>query len=128
MTMMQPLLTTQGNITLSISVDTDFNTSSAVNTLNLTGAGVMWDSAVWDVSLWPSGATNYISWLSVEAIGHAFAARMNFTLPPNNTSQTLSVFDTATFDNAVFDGAANGTAIVLQVNAFNALLETGGVI
>ena len=128
MTMMQPLLTTQGNITLTISVDTDFNTSSAVNTINLTGAGVTWDSAVWDVSLWPSGTTNYISWLSVEAIGHAFAARMNFTLPPNNTSQTLSVFDTATFDNAVFDGAANGTAIVLQVNAFNALLETGGVI
>jgi hypothetical protein len=128
MTMIQPLLTTQGNINLSLSVDTDFATSQAFNSISLTAAGVTWDSAIWDKSLWPSGSTNFTNWLSVEALGHCFAARMNFVLPPNNNSALLSVFDTAQFDSATFDGTPNGTAIVLQVNAFNALLETGGVI
>lgn len=128
MTMIQPLLTTQGNISLTLSVDVDFSTSSAINTINLTAAGVTWDSAIWDVSLWPTGSTNYTSWLSMEALGHAFAARMHFVLPPNNSPVPLSVFDVATFDNSIFDGTVNGTAVVLQVNAFNALLETGGPI
>jgi len=128
MTMIQPLLTTQGTITPALSVDTDFATSTAQNVINISAAGVVWDGAIWDVSLWPSGATNFTQWLSVEAIGHAFAARMHFTLPANLTSAPLSVFDTATFDSSTFDGSANGAAITLQVNAFNAILETGGAI
>jgi hypothetical protein len=128
MTMIQPLLTTQGNITPSLSVDTDFATSSVVNVITISAAGVVWDGAIWDVSLWPSGSTNFTQWLSVEAIGHAFAARMHFTLPASLTGTPLSVFDTATFDSSTFDGSANGSVITLQVNAFNAILETGGAI
>ena len=128
MTMIQPLLTTQGNLSPTLSVDTDFATSSAVTTINISATGVLWDSAIWDQSMWPSGTTNYTQWLSTEAIGHAFAARMHFVLPPFQSSIPLSVFDTATFDNSVFDGGPNGSAITLQVNAFNAILETGGAI
>lgn len=126
MTMMQPLLTTQGNIAPSLEVDTDFATSSAIQTINITASGVLWDSAIWDVSLWPAGTTNYTQWLTVEAIGHAFAARIHTTLPvPLSNS---SGFDFAVFDFSTFDGSINGTPIVLQVNAFNAILETGGAI
>ena len=128
MTMAQPLLTTRGNIEPTLAVDTDFATSSAVNTINITAGGVLWDSAIWDVSKWPSGTTNYTQWLSVQALGHAFAMRMHFTLPALTPGSTSSVFDTAVFDTATFDGSANGVAITLQVNAFNAILETGGAI
>lgn len=128
MTMIQPLLTTQGNLSPTLAVDTDFATSNTQNVINVSAAGVLWDAAIWDQSLWPTGSTNYIQWLSVEALGHAFAARMNFTLPVRLTGVPLSVFDTATFDNSTFDGAVNGSAITLQVNAFNAILETGGAI
>jgi hypothetical protein len=128
MTMIQPLLTTQGNVTPALSVDTDFATSLVQNVINISATGVLWDSAIWDVSLWPSGSTNFIQWLSVEAIGHAFAARMHFTLPASTVGQPSSVFDTAVFDTATFDSTANGSPIVLQVNAFNAILETGGAI
>jgi hypothetical protein len=128
MTMMQPLLTTQGNITPVLEVDTDFSTTLAVQPINITAVGVLWDSAIWDVSLWPAGTTNYTQWLTVEAIGHCFAARIHTTLPIGSGATGLSVFDTATFDFSTFDGSPNGAAITLQVNAFNAILETGGAI
>jgi hypothetical protein len=128
MTMIQPLLTTQGTVSPALAVDTDFFTSSVVNTINITGAGAVWDTAIWDQSLWSTGTTNYTSWLSVEAIGHAFAARMHFTLPSSGTEGSLPVFDVAMFDDSTFDKGFNGEAIVLQVNAFNALLETGGAV
>jgi hypothetical protein len=126
MTMIQPLLTTQGNVVPALSVDTDFGTSTAVNPLVITQGGAVWDTAIWDKSTWPSGATNYIQWLTVEAIGHAFAARINTVLVYNAGAGSL--FDSAVFDSATFDGSPNGEAVTLQVNVFNAILETGGAI
>ena len=76
MTMIQPLLTTQGNIVPDLEIDTDFNTSTFIQPITITAQGVLWDSAIWDVSLWPAGTTNYTQWLTVQAIGHCFAARL----------------------------------------------------
>jgi hypothetical protein len=126
MTMIQPLLSTQGNIAVALSVDTDFSTSTSTNPITVTQTGSLWDVATWDSSLWPTGQTNYIEWLTVDAIGHAFAARINTALPYNAGSR--AVFDSAQFDSAQFDAVTNGAPIVLQVNAFNAILETGGAI
>jgi hypothetical protein len=126
MTMIQPLLTTEGNISPTLGVDTDFGTSTATNLLTITQSGALWDVAIWDSSLWPTGATIYAKWLTVLAVGHCFAARINTSLPV--TGVGTSLFDTALFDIATFDGATNGTAITLQVNAFNSILETGGAI
>jgi hypothetical protein len=127
MTMIQPLLTVNGTITPALEVDVDFGTSSATQPLSINATGVLWDSAIWDVSLWPSNTTNYTQWLTVEAIGHAFAARIHTTLPVSPSSG-VSLFDSAVFDTATFDGTPNGVAITLQVNAFNSILETGGAI
>jgi hypothetical protein len=126
MTMIQPLLTTEGNISPTLGVDTDFGTSTATNLLTITQSGALWDVAIWDSSLWPTGATIYAKWLTVLAVGHCFAARINTSLPV--TGVGTSLFDTALFDIATFDGATNGTALTLQVNAFNSILETGGAI
>jgi hypothetical protein len=127
MTMIQPLLTVNGTISPSLEVDTDFGTSTATQPINISATGVLWDVAIWDVSLWPNNVTQYIQWLTVEAIGHAFAARIHTTLPVS-ANESASLFDSAVFDTATFDGTANGTPITLQVNAFNSILETGGAI
>lgn len=126
MTMLQPLLTTQGNIAPSLSVDTDFGTSTALNPINVTQGGSLWDTALWDSAVWSGGTTNFIQWLSVQAIGHAFAARIHSVL--SSSADANNGFDIGVFDSAVFDGSSNGTSIVFQVNAFNAILETGGAI
>ncbi len=105
MTMIQPLLIVGGLTTPTVLVDADFqddDTAAPVSTLQ---GNVLWDVAIWDVALWPPESAAQVEWYSVEALGHALAVRMKLTL--NNTSPT---------------------APILQVNAFNVILEMGGFI
>ena len=127
MTMIQPLLTVNGSIAPSLEVDTDFGTTTAIQPINITGGGSMWDVAIWDTSIWPAGSAQYTQWLTVEAIGHCFAARIH-TVLPGDPSDGSAFFDSAMFDLSAFDGGGTGAAITLQVNAFNSILETGGAI
>lgn len=126
MTMIQPLLSISSNISPTISVDTDFTTSTAIAPITPFVGTTLWDVARWDVSSWPGLASIFDSWLSVEAIGHAMAIRMrvNVTTVPDS----IAVFDTATFDVSSFDEGFSLTPSVLQVNAFNSIAELGGAI
>lgn len=128
MTMVQPLLVLGGILIPTIGVDVDFLTSNDVAPVTTTLMGtVLWDFARWDISLWPAEITNFTSWLSVDAIGHAMAVRMRVNISPygNNVG---AEFDFANFDESVFAGDLSTTLPVLQVNAFNAIAETGGAI
>lgn len=127
MTMIQPLLTTSGVITPTIAVDADFGTSTAVAPVTTLVGGVLWDVAVWDVSLWSGISVNYKSWLTVNVLGKALAVRMRVNVAGSDTG-IAGVFDIAEFDTAVFDGQFSTTLPILQVNAFNSILESGGAI
>jgi hypothetical protein len=128
MTMVQPLLTSSGPVTPTMSVDEDFsdNAPSAPVIVIGPGASATWDLSLWDVAVWPQPSAPVTSWLSVQAIGHALAVRMqvNATSTP---VESLGEFDVGLFDSAEFDEGAGG-APILQVNAFNAILEYGGFI
>lgn len=129
MTMIQPLMTTNGTVSPTLAVDVDFGTSQATQPINIVAGGGLWDSAVWDTVMWPNIVSQYINWLTVEAIGHCFAARIHTTLPITGSVSTVGAFDIGQFDNSVFDAVVStGSAVALQVNAFNAILETGGAI
>jgi len=127
MTMVQPLLTASGNITPTLGVDADFATSTFSAPVTTFTGGSLWDVAIWDVNTWPSGATNIISWLSVEVLGHALAIHMKVNFGGGVTTAN-GVFDIGTFDSATFDSGIGTTAPILYVNAFNAVLELGGFI
>jgi hypothetical protein len=127
MTMVQPLLTIAGPITPTISVDTDFTTSTATAPISNLQSTTLWDLAKWDVDSWPSGSIGFSNWLTVTAVGHAMAIRMRVNVS-TNVLLTLGLFDSATFDNGLFDGGLSPQLPVLQLNAFNAILETGGAI
>lgn len=127
MTMVQPLMTVGGTITPYISVDEDFNTSTAVNPIVFIQGGSLWDIAQWDVDVWSGGSTVYTKFLSVNAIGHALAVRIRANINLANVSG-LGVFDVGQFDSAVFDSTPSGLPSTLQINAFNAILEMGGAI
>lgn len=126
MTMIQPLLNMGGTLTPSLAVDEDFNTSTATTTISSFGGGVQWDKAVWDTSLWPTQQITYKNWLSVQAIGHALAVhmRVNFT----GVTSALGLFDSAQFDQSDFDEGLSPSLPILQINAFNSILELGGAI
>lgn len=127
MTMIQPLMTTGGTITPFIAIDTDFETSQAIAPITSFLGGAQWDVAIWDSSLWPALTINYKNWLSVTAIGHAMAVRLRVTIAGQGISSD-AVFDIARFDEAEFDIIFSDTLPILQVNAFNSILETGGAI
>jgi hypothetical protein len=126
-TMVQPLLTASGNITPFMGVDYDFITSTVAAPISTFSGGSLWDVAKWDVDKWPSGSVNIISWLSVEAIGHALAIRMKINFSGGITTMN-GVFDLGTFDNATFDGGLSTQNPTLQINAFNLILEMGGYV
>jgi hypothetical protein len=123
MTMLQPLLVVNGSLTPTLSVDVDFGTSTSSAPISFLSGNTLWDQAIWDQSVWPQATQNVTDWHSVEALGHALAVRMKVSLGNSNTA----VFDTAQFDESAFD---TGTAdpVVLQVNAFNSILEFGGMV
>lgn len=125
MTMVQPLMVSTGNITPTMGVDVDFATSTTSSTLvNFTG-GSLWDLAVWDTGLWGGQLVSLSTWYSVEALGHALAIRMSIS---NDTQPgTSGVFDVAQFDAGEWD-LPLAPPPVLQVNAFNSILELGSFI
>lgn len=127
MTMVQPLLTLGGQLTPTIAIDTDFQTSQATAPLTQFTGGAQWDLAMWDVAVWPPLSVNYTSWLSVQAIGHAMAIRMRVNVK-DPSADAVSLFDVARFDNARFDSDYSDTLPILQVNAFNTIEELGAAI
>lgn len=124
MTMLQPLLTVLGGtLTPTIGVDVDFSTNAITSTVSELDVSSLWDSALWDSNTWTT-TSFFQPWVSVNALGHALAIRMKITSAVEN--------DAGTFDFAVFDagrfGLGGSGAPVLQVNAFNTIVEMGGFI
>ena len=136
-TMCRPLIIADGNIIPTMSVDEDFSDDAPSAPLTiLNPVGGEWDVSLWDSGIWSAGSNINASWLSTTAIGTYLAVRMqvNFGGVSSATSAGAgSVFDTGTFDNAVFDGngatTASGQSVpLLQVNALEVLLQGGGPI
>ncbi len=127
MTMVQPLLTAAGTITPFIEVDEDFQSSNASSPIQILQGGALWDVADWDVAIWPQDTIALTAWLSTQAIGHALAVRMKVNIASVEVS-ALGEFDLSVFDTATFDSGNSGTAPVLQVNAFNAIMEFGAFV
>ncbi len=128
MTMIQPLLNLGGLITPTLAVDADFATSTAIAPVTTFAGSVVWGMARWDVDVWPATSINYTQFLSVEAIGKALAIRMRVNVTGNSSYATTGVFDSAQFDNATFDSSIGVDLPLLQVNAFNTILEFGGAV
>ena len=128
MTMIQPMLVTGGTIVPTIGVDVDFGSVSptaAVSSFVATGG--IYDTSLYDASFYAQGPLPQSTWQSVQAEGHALAVRMKVNVLPSG-SGAGSVFDTGTFDNMLFDGFQGQQPSILQINAFNAVIELGNYI
>lgn len=128
MTMIQPLLVTGGSVSPTLAVDTDFQSSTTAATVSSINSSVNWDDAEWDDDSWPAESQAYNRYLSVQALGHAMAVRMKLNILPYTAVDELGVFDVGQFDSAVFDNGLQIGLPVLQVNAFNVILEMGAAI
>lgn len=128
MTMIQPMLVTGGTITPTLGVDVDFGASTLtapVSTFIATGG--IFDTSLYDQSFYAQGPLAQSLWQSVQAEGHALAVRMKVNVLPSGGGVS-SVFDSGVFDDIVFDGYSGQQPSILQINAFNAVVEMGNFI
>lgn len=128
MTMVQPFITAGQSITPLISVDTDFQIQSVTAPVTILNGGALWDDALWDESVWYGRLTQTTLHLSTQAIGHAMAIHMTLNIATQGSGSSIALFDFAFFDEATFDTTVDTAGTILQVNAFNALLEVGGFV
>jgi len=128
MTMIQPLMTLGGELTPTIAIDVDFDSSTFSAPITNIAGTVLWDSAIWDTSLWPTLTINYKNWLSVEAIGHAMAIRMKVNIVSSSDETAIGQFDIGLFDFAAFDATYSTNLPILRVNVFNSISEAGAAI
>ncbi len=128
MTMVQPFLTSGQTITPFISIDSDFTTQVQAAPLQIVDSGALWDVAVWDTSTWFGGTVQTTNWISTAALGHALAVHLTVNIAAISGAPAL--FDFAYWDVSLFDASSDesGASLLLQVNAFNALLEMGGFV
>ncbi len=105
-------------------MDVDFETGGQQAPVTFFTSTVLWDVSLWDVALWPGLSINFKNWLSVDAIGHALALRMQV----NIASTIGAMFDSSFFDASTFSGAFDPVLPILRVNAFNSVLEMGAAI
>jgi hypothetical protein len=127
MTMVQPFITAAETVTPFISVDADFVIETQTAPVQIVDVGALWDVAIWDTSTWFGSIVQTTNWLSSEAMGHALAIHLTLNVASGSAASS-AFFDFAYFDEAEFDGGSSQTAVTLQVNAFNAIIELGGVV
>ncbi len=128
MTMVQPFITAAETITPFLSVDSDFQIQTQAAPIQILNSGALWDVAVWDTSVWFGSITQTTQWLSANALGHALAVHLTVNIATTVVDGTQGVFDVSFFDDAEFDVGISTPATILQINAFNALLELGGFV
>jgi hypothetical protein len=127
-TAVQPFITAGETITPFISIDADFKIQPQAAPIQILLGGALWDAAIWDTSVWFGQLQQTTDWLSADAIGHALAIHLTVNIANSATGGTQAIFDFSLFDSAEFDIGIDTSAVTLQVNAFNSILEMGGFI
>lgn len=128
MTMVQPFITAAQTVSPFIAVDADFTIQTLNAPIQILNGGALWDIAVWDTDVWFGSIVQTINWLSTEALGHALAIHLTLNVTTNTIPGTPGMFDFALFDAGLFDVGPNTIPTILQINAFNAILELGGFV
>ena len=106
MTLIQPLLTLiNGALTPTLGVDVDFGNNAVPSPVSTGVPTSVWDQALWDVGFW-MGIINTSTWLSVNALGKALAVRLELD----------------------YETDTNEDPPALRINAFNTIVEMGGMI
>lgn len=125
--MVQPFITAAQTISPSLSIDSDFTVQTQTSPFQILDSGSIWDNSEWDSAVWFGSTTKTTNWISTEAVGHALAIHMTLNVSSNNVLGA-GLFDFTYFDSAEFDQNISQNPSILQVNAFNALYELGGII
>lgn len=76
-TMMRPILRSDGSPTITANVNVDFDVSDTTGTLSFTPTSYgVWDSSLWDVGVWGAGLSILKNWQGANGLGYAIAPHL----------------------------------------------------
>lgn len=93
-TMVRPIILSDGTINAVVSLNVDFNDVPSTNAPTFsTGTGAVWNVASWNTSSWALGQTANTNWLTVTGVG--FAISLYITAQTNVSQVNLTSIDYA---------------------------------
>lgn len=105
--MCRTLLTTDGQVSPGMTVNTDFNRDAVSDVPGVPVSSTeLWDVAAWDQGVWPQISHVVTDWSVVSGIGYCFSIRMSASISASTT-------------------AAQSQSLTLQINGWDLLLKDG---
>jgi hypothetical protein len=78
---------------ITVKIDYDTTTPNVPSANPITSAGAVWDTAKWDIDVWPSELSDQSTWIAAQALGMVVSPVFQLTL---STSQNPDIRLTAT--------------------------------
>lgn len=122
-TLLQPLLTTDSNSRPAIGLSTDFADNAVLGTPTSAATNAaLFDSAIFDADIFPTGARNISDWLTVSGQGQAASIHFRSKTGPETG---VALWGFSEWGGDPWSVSASGD-VVMKLNGFNAIFERGG--
>jgi hypothetical protein len=126
-TMCRPQLTTDGQVNPGLALNVDFRDDAPLSVPSTQiGNASLWDVALWDQGLWSGDIRTQANWDTVDGIGYCASVRLAVDIEPELTGEP-AVWGTSSWGDSAW-GFPVTDEIVLQVNAFDLVMEKGAIV
>lgn len=126
-TMCRPQLTTDGRINPGLGFNVDFQEDAPLSVASTQiVSSSRWDVALWDVAFWAGEIRTSGFWTSVTGIGYCASIRLAVDITTGQAGVAglwgTAIWGGSTWEDVVVD------EVVLQVNAFDLVMEDGAIV
>jgi hypothetical protein len=126
-TMCRPQLTTDGQVNPGLALNVDFRDDAplSIPSTQIVAAS-LWDVALWDQGLWAGDIRTKANWDSVDGIGYCASIRLAVDIESVQLGSP-GLWGTAVWGTSIWE-LAIADEVVLQVNAFDVVMEQGAIV
>jgi len=126
-TMCRPQLTTDGQVNPGLALNVDFRDDAPLSVPSTQiGNASLWDVALWDQGLWSGDVRTQANWDTIDGIGYCASVRLAVDIEPELIGEAAlwgsSMWGSSTWELPIAD------EIILQVNAFDLVMEKGAIV
>jgi len=126
-TMCRPQLTTDGQVNPGLALNVDFRDDAPLSIPSTQiVAAALWDVALWDQGLWAGDIRTKANWDSVDGIGYCASIRLAVDVEAPAVGSP-GLWGTAQWGISTWELTISDE-IVLQVNAFDLVMEKGAIV
>jgi hypothetical protein len=120
--LLQPLITTDSSSVPSMGISTDFKDNATLGTpTSASSLAALYDSAVWDVDVYPIEARNISNWNSANGIGQCASVHIRSR---TGRDAGVSLWGVSDWGTDEWSYSISGD-VIMQLNGFNITYEPG---